>query len=147
MSSKLRLVALPLKSSKAPPITLLSQPPTVALKSNYLAMAVNWCDRQWNKLSESAEGHWKKRVWNGGESIMDRVPYEEWALKHIEPAQGVAPKSSHKMDILYPKSVISDKDLLRLIKEQFISRASRHRRSMWIALAIAPITLWVCVIS
>ncbi|TIA69290.1 hypothetical protein E3P92_02540 [Wallemia ichthyophaga] len=150
MSNKLRLVALPIKATTAttatPQITLLSQPPTVALQENYLTKTINWCDRQWNKLSDSADGHWKKRVWNGGESVMDRVPYTEWALKHIEPGQSVAPNSTHKLDILYPKSVISDKDLLNMVKASFISRAARHRRSMWIALFIAPITLPVAII-
>ncbi|TIA85645.1 hypothetical protein E3P99_03934 [Wallemia hederae] len=144
--SKLRLVALPLRASKNPPITLLSQPPDVALQANVLTKAVNWCDQQWNKLSEAADGHWKKRVWNGGETIMDRVPYQEWALKHIEPAQGPAPNSTHKLDVLYPKSVISDVELLSNLKECFVARAARHRRSMWIALAIAPFTLPVAII-
>ncbi|TIB67499.1 hypothetical protein E3Q16_03225 [Wallemia mellicola] len=147
MSSKLKLIALPLKAYRqTPPITLLTLPPKTAVEANLMTKAVNWSDRQWNKLSESPEGHWKKRIWNGGEAVMDRVPYEEWALKHIEPAHGVAVNTSHKLDILYPESMISDKVLLDTVKESFISRSDQHRKKMWLYLAISPVTFPVAII-
>ena len=31
---------------------------------------------------------WKRRTYNGGEKLMDRIEYQEWSLKGIDPALG-----------------------------------------------------------
>ena len=144
MSTKLKLIALPLTKFKNNQqfITLLPKPP---ISNNndvtLLSKSINKFESMWNNLSTNPDGHWKKRTWAFGERLMDRVPYEEWALKGIDINHGPAVNTGQKLTILYPSSIIKQDLLMDKVKEDFASRSNLHRKYMFLSLGLSPITL------
>lgn len=43
----------------------------------------------WLKLGEKKPGSWMRWFYDKGESLMDRVDYEEWSLKNVHEGKGV----------------------------------------------------------
>jgi hypothetical protein len=43
----------------------------------------------WLGFGEKDKGTWQRKVFERGEKLMDRIEYEEWALKSIHEDQGV----------------------------------------------------------
>ena len=76
-----------------------------------------------------------------GTKLMDKVEYEEWALKGIDPAiapkpwsrpadpNGIQPKRE-KVTILYPKSILEPNSILETLKAQLNHREPHHRGMM-----------------
>ncbi|KAK0545485.1 hypothetical protein OC846_005650 [Tilletia horrida] len=100
---------------------------------------------------------WKKRTYRLGEGIMDRIEYEEWALKGIDPALAPSLKhpTSHQTDadesadsvsdqvnvpLLYPPSLLKPQPLLRSLQTLASHRTPHHRKWMWVCLIGAPLT-------
>lgn len=78
---------------------------------------------------------------------MDKVEYEEWALKAIDPALAPKPWSSltakhseasgsepapkkDKVTIVYPKSVLEPNAIIQTLKAQLAHREPHHRAMM-----------------
>jgi hypothetical protein len=51
---------------------------------------------QWVKLGEKKEGSVMRWFYDKGESLMDRMDYEEWALKNVHEGQGVKIANTQK---------------------------------------------------
>ncbi|KAK0562858.1 hypothetical protein OC844_002487 [Tilletia horrida] len=105
---------------------------------------------------------WKRRTYQLGERIMDRIEYDEWALKGIdpalapslkhptshqsdaEPASGSDPANPHKeqvnVPLLYPPSLLKPHSLLNSIRSLTEHRTPHHRKWMWVCLIGAPLT-------
>ncbi|GAA5997600.1 Mrx19p [Rhodotorula paludigena] len=170
--SYLRLLALPLSRSvnpsTPPPPFLLhavrqslvsptaddSQPKT----RQYLNRAIGKAADLWAGLGK-ADGGWKRKTYDLGERMMDRIEYEEWALKAIDPAlapkllssrssssdlpskpaQGGQPEK--EVELLYPPSLLQDEQaLVAALKEQLDHREPHHRSAMWRCLLLSPLT-------
>ncbi|BGO96027.1 hypothetical protein NBRC10512_002445 [Rhodotorula toruloides] len=162
--SLLKLLALPLsqpKSTTHPPPFLLHavrqslQTASADAKrqdqpavTRYTHKAIDKAADLWAGLGKADEGTWKRRAYVLGERMMDRIEYEEWALKAIDPA--LAPKlvsskdSAHvkeTVDVLFPPSLLDDKALLSSLKASLEHREPHHRSAMWRCLLLAPVTL------
>ncbi|SNX81711.1 uncharacterized protein MEPE_00416 [Melanopsichium pennsylvanicum] len=101
---------------------------------------------------------WKRRTYVLGERLMDRIEYQEWALKGIDPALGphlirreakdaVAVKSDGgipKLDhvpLLYPPTLLDPKKLMKSLKNLTDHRTPHHYRRFWYCVVGMPITI------
>lgn len=102
---------------------------------------------------------WKRRTYVLGERLMDRIEYQEWALKGIDPAMsshlvrreakvaegaeatdsGIA-KLDH-VPLLYPKSLLEPERLLKSLKNLTDHRTPHHYRRFWYCVAGMPVTI------
>ncbi|GAA5927350.1 hypothetical protein JCM3775_002523 [Rhodotorula graminis] len=94
----LRLLALPLSRPNGDPprfllhalrSSLASSTNDLPTTTRYLNKAINKAADLWAGLGK-ADGGWKKKTYLTGERLMDRIEWEEWALKSLDPA--LAPK-------------------------------------------------------
>ncbi|CDS02253.1 uncharacterized protein SPSC_02635 [Sporisorium scitamineum] len=101
---------------------------------------------------------WKRRTYVLGERLMDRIEYQEWALKGIDPAMGPhlirrkpkdadtnestsgIPKLDH-VPLLYPSSLLEPQRLLKSLKNLTDHRTPHHYRRFWYCVVGMPITV------
>ncbi|GAA5836253.1 hypothetical protein JCM11251_001443 [Rhodosporidiobolus azoricus] len=150
-----------LRSSLSSPQAKQRQQDSEPAYLGYANKAIDKAADLWAGLGK-AEGGWKKKTYDTGERMMDKIEYEEWALKAIDPA--LAPKpwgknaasssssassspspssaaaADEKVEILYPSSVLSRSALLSQLKDQLEHRAPHHRSAAIRCLAFSPLT-------
>lgn len=92
-SNTVAQVSSPDDSKKEAPLTLyLTQQPTVGAndeKPPIYQRALDKAVEQWDKLGEKPKGSWMRYFHTKGESLMDKIEFEEWALKNVKEGQGV----------------------------------------------------------
>ncbi|GAA5931204.1 hypothetical protein JCM1841_003487 [Sporobolomyces salmonicolor] len=170
--SLLKLFALPLSRPRPskPPLFLLHAhrppPPSSSSSSSssstdapqlpILKRVEQKAADMWAGLGKGKEGSWKKRSYDLGERLMDKIEYEEWALKAIDPAfapkpwrripsstpskQGSSTSSDEPVNLIYPPSLLDEPALLDSLKKQLENREPHHRRAMWRCLLLSPLT-------
>ncbi|KEI40199.1 uncharacterized protein L969DRAFT_86822 [Mixia osmundae IAM 14324] len=119
---------------------------TDAPKASLITRATNKGGELWSKLGKGPPDGWKRTVFNTGEKLMDKIEYEEWALKQIDPE--VAPKPIKRagqeqpqhVAIIYPDSVLSGSELLDALQKQLADREPHHKTRMYRFLLGSPIT-------
>ncbi|GAA5979364.1 hypothetical protein JCM5350_003881 [Sporobolomyces pararoseus] len=173
--SLLKLFALPLSRSSPEhaPLFLLhahrprsTLPPSPSSDSGsgeqpklpLLTKATDKAADMWSGLGKGKPGSWKKRSYDFGEKMMDKIEFEEWALKSID--TNLAPKPWKRLavststdttttlkpsmyepvELVYPESLLKDKELLEQLEKQLRHREPHHRRVMWKCLILAPFT-------
>ncbi|KAG0142659.1 hypothetical protein CROQUDRAFT_49935 [Cronartium quercuum f. sp. fusiforme G11] len=170
----LRLVALPLTRphpGKSGLVYLYAQRTNLGSRESETAQKP-WVNRiteigskQWLKMGSASVTSWKFKVYNTGESFMDRIPFEEWALKTIEPAFVAKPFESLKSDastsqrphgnnckgsnaestghieLLYPRLLGPSDQLITWLSRTMAEREPYHRKWMRYNLLISPLTL------
>ncbi|SPO20042.1 uncharacterized protein UTRI_00436_B [Ustilago trichophora] len=115
-----------------------------------------WIDL--GRTDQKSTFDWKRRTYVLGERLMDRIEYQEWALKGIDPAMGphlmsgrpkdaVAetsdsgiPKLDH-IPLLYPPSLLEPQRLLKSLKNLTDHRTPHHYRRFWYCVVGMPITI------
>ncbi|KAF8628645.1 hypothetical protein AX15_003777 [Amanita polypyramis BW_CC] len=149
----------------------IAQPPTVKgngkeKESNTLARwlpesgVVNWASAKaaetWAGFGKQQKG-WKRSIYEMGEKLMDRLDFEELALKSINPSMGptiTAPptpsssgsslgkdlEESVKIPLLYPPSISTGSETLRELRALVSYRLPKHRREFYLWALIAPLT-------
>ena len=80
---------------------------------------------------------------------MNRIEYEEFALKSVDPALGPAAPSSQKTDspplpVLYPASYHSSP--IAHLRTFLADRIPKHRRGMYTWLLLSPLTFPLTII-
>ncbi|GAA5908468.1 Mrx19p [Sporobolomyces salmoneus] len=167
--SLLKLFALPLSRSSVdhPPLFLLhahrprsTLPPTTSNndggerpKLPLLTKATDKAADMWAGLGRGKEGSWKKRSYDFGEKMMDKIEFEEWALKAIdtnlapkpfkaatEGANALKASMYEPVELIYPKSLLKSEALLEQLEKQLRHREPHHRNAMWKCLILAPLT-------
>lgn len=104
---------------------------------------------------------WKRRTFAAGEKLMDRIEYEEWALKAIDPVFGPSLKhatpeqnqqqqqhqtpsqstSRQTVSLLYPPTLITSASLLTSLSSLTARRTPHHRsRLVWCIIGM-PLTI------
>lgn len=158
----MRLVFLPLTKRPASLIATTSRTPSIDSfklitfwsqrvtplsednKPTIVARAINKAASTWEGFGKAAEGNWKKRIHNAGEKLMDRIEFEEWALKSVV-REAIANKP---ISCLYPPSVTSEKELREFLTQFVEIRQPYHRRyaiysAIWVPIcapfAIVPV--------
>ncbi|CAH7666901.1 mitochondrial K+-H+ exchange-related-domain-containing protein [Phakopsora pachyrhizi] len=103
--------------------------------------------RQWLKLSEAPVGSVKSKLHIIGERMMDRISYEEWALKTIDLVKCKGPNDPRQQNsntnivLLYPKFLAPEKDLLKLLSNSIREKEPYHKRWMRLNIFLSPLTL------
>ncbi|KAI9751880.1 MAG: hypothetical protein M4579_005862 [Chaenotheca gracillima] len=107
---------------------------------------------------EKADKGWKKSVTAYGNKLLERIPYEEWALKSVPPlsarrkqvdagGQGAAAGERDTVDVVFPPSVVRGGEVMQGIMRRLATdRQGLHRkRLIWSVLGM-PITAPVALI-
>ncbi|KAK0562725.1 hypothetical protein OC861_005168 [Tilletia horrida] len=83
---------------------------------------------------------WKKRTYRLGEGIMDRIEYEEWALKGIDPALAPSLKhpTSHQTDADESADSVSDQVNSLESLERLVPTASKELDNVYNSLDNVP---------
>ncbi|GAA6013841.1 hypothetical protein JCM11491_000442 [Sporobolomyces phaffii] len=173
--SLLKLFALPLSrtSKDHAPLFLLhahrprsTLPPASASndgggeqpKLPLLTKATDKAADMWSGLGKGKPGSWKKRSYDFGEKMMDKIEFEEWALKAID--TNLAPKPFNRktvssssssapplkssmyepVELIFPPSLINKDALLEQLEKQLKHREPHHRKAMWKCLILSPLT-------
>ncbi|KAG2009549.1 hypothetical protein CC2G_012468 [Coprinopsis cinerea AmutBmut pab1-1] len=101
-----------------------------------------------------AEGGWKLKTFQMGERIMDRLDFEELALKSIDPSMGPTvshPRSnfmqrgekglvSFQIPLLYPPSITLPENALEQLRKDVEHRTPIHRKGFYTWMLLAPLT-------
>ncbi|GAA5937978.1 Mrx19p [Sporobolomyces koalae] len=160
----LKLFALPLgRSTTETPLFLLHASRTRSTlpqtpqagqgdhpKVDLLTKATDKAADMWSGLGRADAGTWKKRSYDFGEKMMDKIEFEEWALKAID--TNLAPKpfestaaSASKMhepvELIFPPSLLDSTKLIEQLQSQLRHREPHHRRAMYKCLALSPATI------
>lgn len=81
----------PIDTSSTDPATSTPLPPSSATTTStpLYQKALNKASEQWLKLGDKPKDSWMYWFYAKGEGLMDRIEYEEWALKGIQEGLGV----------------------------------------------------------
>ncbi|KAH9969574.1 mitochondrial K+-H+ exchange-related-domain-containing protein [Russula dissimulans] len=155
----MRIIALPLTSpvrgpghTKVPsPLVYyhFQMPPKAENKrGGWVDWATGKAASVWAKFGKAPENSWKFKIFTYGERLVDRVDFEELALKGVDPSMG--PKLSHPrspseeqkktalIPLVHPKIVgISPLAHLETILTR---RTPRHRKGFYMWMLLAPLT-------
>ncbi|KAF8073504.1 mitochondrial K+-H+ exchange-related-domain-containing protein [Lyophyllum atratum] len=169
---KLRIIAIPLTRPKikASPSTAAARPLTYyqfqispptpptpqpsegeGSRSRWIPEGgiVNWVSTKagdtWAGFGK-AEGGWKLKVFQVGERLVDRLEFEELALKGINPALGPSiadvsgqeKQAGTRIPLIYPPSITTDSVTLDELRALVAYRTPRHRKGFYMWMVIAP---------
>lgn len=98
---------------------------------------------QWATWDEKPSG-WQKQVTVYGSKLLQRIPYQEWALKGIPPANAKrlqALDSQPTLECLYPARFLDSDKVQTVLKQLAVERQSFHWRRMWQSAVMAPLML------
>ena len=139
----MRLFLLPISTRRVlvycfrPQVTPVSKPSIVQ-------RAINKVPETWAKW-QTAESGWKKVVTQYGDRALQRIPYEEWALKSFPPlTESVRAKqltSNERIEVVYPDNVIEKEDVSKILTRLATERKQLHLRRFWGSLFGLPFTV------
>ncbi|PWN40265.1 hypothetical protein IE81DRAFT_293677 [Ceraceosorus guamensis] len=132
------------------------KPQQLPLATRLLNKASNY----WLSLNEpgaKSTFDWKRRTYRAGESLMDRIEYEEWALKGVDPQAGPvlseirskreasasqsAAEGAAEIQLLYPATYLQGPVLIAALRKMTKHRTPHHRsRLIWCLIGM-PITI------
>ncbi|BCR86424.1 mitochondrial K+-H+ exchange-related family protein [Aspergillus chevalieri] len=138
----MRLFLVPISTRRA---LIYSQP-----LSKNLSQKLSITDRITNKAAETwakweeADRGWKKHLVSWGNSVQQRIPFEEWGLKSV-PSLNAQRRLSQsdadkKVDVLFPGNAIRREKLRPVLQAIAVGRQNLHRNKMWWSFIIAPLT-------
>jgi len=113
--------------------------------------ATNKVADMWVGFGKEKSG-WKSRVYQVGERMMDRVEFEELALKNID--LSISPSLAQfrsspisennkvplTMSLVFPPSLISPSEVLSELRAHVEHRIPQHRNGFYLWMLIAPLT-------
>jgi len=118
--------------------------------TSWTKWATNKATTTWADFGQAPEGNWKRRVYVYGERLVDRIDFEELALKSVDPSLGpklskfgrseteVSEPGTPTISLIYPGTACSAPLAhLRLLLEK---RTPRHRKGFWMWMILAPFT-------
>ncbi|KAI0004539.1 mitochondrial K+-H+ exchange-related-domain-containing protein [Russula compacta] len=154
----MRIIALPLTGSvrrsrlgdPSPLVYYHFQMPPKAenRRGGWVDWATGKAASLWAQFGKSPENSWKFKIFTYGERLVDRVDFEELALKGVDPSMG--PKISHprspseeqKKSVLIPlvhPKMVGTLPLAHL--EMLLTRRTpRHRKGFYTWMLLAPLT-------
>ncbi|KAI0647664.1 mitochondrial K+-H+ exchange-related-domain-containing protein [Trametes meyenii] len=126
-------------------------PPDNAKSKSWSKWTVAKASDLWAGLGKAPEGTWKRKSFLYGERLIDRLEFEELALKSLDPSLGprlsdIVHKTKKEKDgttplqipLIYPPSACTSPiPHLRSLVEK---RTPRHKKGFWFWLAVSPLT-------
>ncbi|SCZ98357.1 BZ3500_MvSof-1268-A1-R1_Chr3-2g06318 [Microbotryum saponariae] len=127
---------------------------------SYVTRATLWASGTWEGFGKADEGTWKRRAYVIGARFMDKIEFEEWALKAIDPAlspkpwaaikagsDGVAARRQEdKVSLIYPSSILKEPELKESLRKQLDHREPLHKKAMYKCILFAPLTFPFAII-
>ncbi|KAL7423957.1 hypothetical protein Q5752_001542 [Cryptotrichosporon argae] len=142
--------AAPAAPTKPSPLVLYQvlQPEAIATaddKPPLVQRALQKASDQWLKLGQKDKNSWMYWFYHRGEKLMDRIEYEEWALKGVVEGQGVKidkdGKVVDRIEIPLLRPTIMDvPPLLPKLHRSLLHRIPFHRKMMIRFLVGSPLT-------
>ncbi|KAL1978939.1 hypothetical protein VTN31DRAFT_1798 [Thermomyces dupontii] len=104
----------------------------------------------WSKW-EQAEKGWQRKLVVWGHSILQRIPYEEWALRSIPPLSARSQieevrGKSEPIPVAFPGNAIEGDRVLDVLRTLGTERQELHRRKMWWYIFLMPLTTPIALI-
>ncbi|KAJ3792322.1 mitochondrial K+-H+ exchange-related-domain-containing protein [Lentinula aff. detonsa] len=124
-------------------------------KGGWIHWAQSKASSTWAGFGQAPEGDWKLKVFRMGEHLVDRIDYEELALKGVDPAMGPTifhldargkgtdetnEKQKVMIRLLYPPSIQSAESSLAQLRQLIRTREPRHKKGFLTWMIIAPFT-------
>ncbi|KAI0701553.1 mitochondrial K+-H+ exchange-related-domain-containing protein [Cerioporus squamosus] len=118
--------------------------------SSWAKWAVAKASDAWAGLGKAEEGTWKRKTFLYGERLVDRLDFEELALKSLDPSlapklsdlvpgtQESKPRSTPVIPMVYPSSVCSAP--IPHLHSLLEKRTPRHKKGFWMWLLVSPLT-------
>ncbi|KAF8527439.1 mitochondrial K+-H+ exchange-related-domain-containing protein [Hysterangium stoloniferum] len=126
------------------------KPPTLFKRS------INKATELWGGFGKAPEGNWKRRIFVYGEYLINRIDFEEYSLKGLDPSLGprigqLRRENPEKdpglvqvsIPLFFPSAVYAAHGLLSPMSHMQLLLAKRgpqHRRGFYTWLLIAPLT-------
>ncbi|OTB03740.1 hypothetical protein M426DRAFT_172083 [Hypoxylon sp. CI-4A] len=93
---------------------------------------------------EKKEGGWQKKVVVYGNTLLRRIPYEEWGLKSVPPLSTRRREEEilgkDKNYLIYPESLIPSTKATNVLRTLGTERESIHRSRLWWCFVGMPIS-------
>ncbi|KAJ3414517.1 hypothetical protein HDV05_006519 [Chytridiales sp. JEL 0842] len=107
--------------------------------------------KSWDDLSQKPAGSWQNRLFHFGESVLDRIPAEEWFLKEVPalPKERLERDGHVKIPMLVPlhhPSHIPPSTLLPNLQSLIQRRLPFHRRLLIQSTCLIPFTAALSVL-
>lgn len=155
----MRIIAVPLTGAVRGPRHTENPSPLVYYHFQMRLMAekrragwVDWATRKaasvWAQFGKAPESSWKFKLFTYGEGLVDRIDFEELALKRVDPSLG--PKISHPRSASEPED---QKKTIPLVHPTIVGtpplahleailtrRGPRHRKGFYTWMLLAPLT-------
>lgn len=100
---------------------------------NYLDKITVRAAKLWSDWEKKEKG-WQKQVVTYGNKALKKIPYEEWGLKSIPPLSKATKEeellAKQSVDVVFPKSLIPEKDVLDVCKKLGSERQAFHKSRM-----------------
>ncbi|KIX05735.1 uncharacterized protein Z518_03707 [Rhinocladiella mackenziei CBS 650.93] len=101
--------------------------------------AETWAD--W----EAADGGWRKQLVKYGNQGLQRIPYQEWALKSFPPSnpklQAEQIAENKKFDVIYPGNVMKPEDVPKVLGRLARERKQLHWNRFLGSMVAMPFTI------
>ncbi|KAH9841924.1 mitochondrial K+-H+ exchange-related-domain-containing protein [Rhodofomes roseus] len=155
----IRIIALPLATPSAHKSRglvehltyyhFVTPPPSEGNARNWLTWVQNKAADMWAGMGKAPEGNWRRKSFLYGERLVDRLDFEELALKSFDTSLGpkllptgrkdrIKPTDNPTIPLIYPSSACeSPLPHLHTLLEK---RTPSHRKGAIIWLAISPLT-------
>jgi hypothetical protein len=138
----MRLFLIPISTRRA---LIYARPlrKDLAKELSYIDRLTTKAAETWAKWEEADKG-WKMHLVKWGNSVQQRIPYEEWALKSI-PSFKTQQKinGDHgkiKIDVLFPGNAVRLERIQQVLRTIATERQEFHRKRLTWCLIGAPIT-------
>ncbi|KAI0755380.1 mitochondrial K+-H+ exchange-related-domain-containing protein [Daedaleopsis nitida] len=152
----MRVVALPLTPHckvDGKPVDHLTYyhfitPPEDKKTNTWLNWGVAKASDLWANFGKAPEGNWKRRAFLYGERLVDRLEFEELALKSLDPSLGprlsdIVPHGSKEplssiIPLIYPSSACESP--IPHLHSLLEKRTPRHKKGFQFWLGVSPLT-------
>jgi Mitochondrial K+-H+ exchange-related len=144
----MKLILLPLSTKR---VFLYAQTANIALpndKQSFLDKTTTRAAALWVKW-EGAEKGWQKKVTVYGNALLQRIPYEEWALKSIPPLSKKVKNGSEnakRVEVVFPASLVHDNTVVARLRTLATERQSLHKKRFWWSIVGMPISAPVALV-
>ncbi|KLO09062.1 hypothetical protein SCHPADRAFT_834439 [Schizopora paradoxa] len=157
---RMRILALPLTShasSSGRHIYYHFQTPSrpgasSTQKPGLVKMATTKAAEMWAGFGKAPEGSWKQRLFVVGERAVDRIDFQELALKSMDPSLG--PKISNfgspdvkfeekpipQIPLVHPTKLASKSSPLVHLEQLLEKRIPSHRKGFYLWMLVSPLT-------
>ncbi|KAI9824381.1 MAG: hypothetical protein M1832_001916 [Thelocarpon impressellum] len=118
-------------------------------QTTYIDKATTRAARLWAQW-ERGDRRWQARLTEWGNSMLQRIPYEEWGLKSVPPLTSARRKAieerAEPVDVSFPASLIPRDRLGNVLRQLATERQALHRKRLWWSIVGMPISAPVALI-